>query len=155
MTSRTNLALVADDEPEPFGNEERQAVLRLGRQVLEQADARAPAASKAWWREDDSEMISLEEALSLLDVSVDDLLVVDERVPRFQFVGPSGRLAPVVKSIMELLLPVCVDVRTVAAWFAAPKTELGGLAPAQWIEDEREDDELVHVARRDAARLRA
>jgi hypothetical protein len=74
-------------------------------------------------------------------------------IPEFQLVGHPAEIAEGVTIVLGQLEPVCVDRRTLVAWFCAPKDELNGATPAAWISDGCPADALELAAKRDVERL--
>lgn len=139
-------------------------VRELGRDAVARITSRrAPWSDPAW--EGAGDDLTLEEAAAALTWPVDDvrraaegfeLLVREDPdgnvvVPAFQIAGSA--IDEAVTSALRELRPVCVDPRTLLAWFLAPKDELSGASPAAWINQGHDSTRVILAAQRDAARL--
>jgi hypothetical protein len=72
--------------------------------------------------------------------------------PAFQF-NASGRIEPVLHSILETFAAVVASPYTIASWFATAQPALDGLRPIDWLRQGGSAELLQEAARRSAARL--
>lgn len=99
---------------------------------------------------EESEVQRRLEQRELLEIGSED----GPKLPAFQFWSAEPAVIhPVVEQALAILNPVCIDARTLAAWFVAPKQELGDGRPMECLSDQGRHEALLIVARRDAARL--
>ena len=75
------------------------------------------------------------------------------RFPAFQF--HDGRAMPALVVAFWALAERAESAWTAASWCVAPDEALDGLTPVQWARDGRDAQQLLTVARHDAARLSA
>ena len=84
------------------------------------------------------------------------LIALRERSGRTQFPAMQFRdgepLQPLVKAFW-IVADAPVDPWTAASWSVSPHDGLDDLSPAQWARGDRDADQLLRVAGRDAARL--
>lgn len=78
--------------------------------------------------------------------------------PAWQFDIDNRSLRPAAKAVLAAWVEVLgprFDPETVLAWANSPQPELSGRAPAEWIQDGGEEQNVVDSARRAARRLAA
>lgn len=72
--------------------------------------------------------------------------------PASQF-ARGGRPYPELASILKIFAGVVETPYTIASWLASPNSMLGDVPPIVWMREGRGSDQLLEVARRNAARL--
>lgn len=107
------------------------------------------AAEQMHWTE--AHLRTAIESHQLLAVSARE---ADPMIPAFQLVGRPAEIAEPISRALELLGPVCADPQTLLAWFCAPKDELGGATPVDWLAKQGDATALRLAAERDSERLR-
>ncbi|MDW5594227.1 hypothetical protein VSS74_07765 [Conexibacter stalactiti] len=142
--------------------DEIQAVTSLASGSFRRIAARSPEMDL-----DELDGYTVEEAARLLnrevtaihgDLAARRMLVFESEdgpaLPAFQFSdGAPAAVLPVVAQILDVLGPVCIDPRTLTAWFVAPKEDLDHRRPMECLSTPELHDAIVLAARRDAARL--
>lgn len=76
----------------------------------------------------------------------------DHLYPAFQF-DQAGRPYDVLREILPLFTEARIDPYTVAAWFTSSQPGLDASTPAEWLESDQDDAQLVRTARQAIARL--
>jgi hypothetical protein len=149
---------VKDAEPES----DSEAIRSLGRRAVEVS----PSAMIAQGGVASEGLLSVEDFAGRTERDLDQvrkaierhqLVSVSEgdglRLPAFQLALDPDRLGAVVSAVSKFMIPVSRSSRTLWLWFVAPKAELAGSTPAQWLADGGDPTAVILAAERDAARL--
>lgn len=75
----------------------------------------------------------------------------DLAYPAFQF-DEGGEPYPALTPVLATFAEAKLSPHTISSWFVTPQAALDGAAPAEWLSEGRDQEQLIVAARRSASR---